>query len=158
MEQKKRQPNDKQALLDAHNYEIFNLDLLRKVFPRIIAEHNVGKSQRKHQIRDIITLYFYLLSYVNGEYLRADGSLNERFGASFPSRKKIEEDTGITERRIKTLVGILEANGLINSRQVWNGKLYFVSYCPRVSPDGYIVSDNGEKIVPKLPKHASNDR
>lgn len=33
-------PSDKRELMTAENYEIFNRDLLRKVFPRIIAEHD----------------------------------------------------------------------------------------------------------------------
>jgi hypothetical protein len=145
-------PNDKRNLLEANNYEMYNLDLMRKVFPRIIAEHDreFGRKQRKPQIRDVVTLYFYLLSYVDGTHTRQDGTRSERFGASFPSIAKITEDLGIAEKRIKPLVDILEANGLIRQKQVWNGKWYFVSFCPRISDDGYIVNAEGEKLVPDL--------
>lgn len=148
--QVKQLPNDKRQLLDANNYEMYNLDLMRKVFPRIIAEHDsvFQRKQRKPQIRDIITLYFYLLSYVDGTHTRADGTSNERFGASFPSIAKISSDLGIAEKRIKPLVDILEANGLIRQKQVWNGKWYFVSFCPRISDDGFIVNRDGEKVQP----------
>lgn len=151
METKEKQlPNDKRQLLEANNYEMYNLDLMRKVFPRIIAEQYEAcqRQQRKPQIRDAITMYFYLLSYVDGTHTRKDGTLNKRFGASFPSIAKISSDLGIAEKRIKPLVDILEANGLIRQKQTFNGKWYFVYFCPRVSDDGYIVSADGEKIKP----------
>nr|WP_263327859.1 hypothetical protein [Neobacillus sp. Marseille-Q6967] len=150
--QNKPLPNDKRQLLEANNYEMYNLDLLRKVFPRIFAEHDrqFERKQRKPQIRDIVPLYFYLLSYVDGKHTREDGTRSERFGASFPSIAKISEDLGITEKRIKPLVDILEANGMILQKQVWNGKWYFVSFCPRISDDGYIVNVEGEKVIPDL--------
>lgn len=143
-------PNDKRQLLKGKNYEMYNLDLLRKVFPRIIAEHDAafGRKQNKPQIRDIIALYFYLLSYVDGTHTRADGTPNERFGASFPAVATIAGDLGIAEKRVKPLVDILEANGLLRQKQVFNGKRYYVSFCPRISDDGYIVNDYGEKVVP----------
>ncbi|MDF1510194.1 hypothetical protein PZE06_18835 [Robertmurraya sp. DFI.2.37] len=143
-------PNNKRQLLEGRNYEMYNLDLLRKVFPRIIAEHNAafGRKQNKPQIRDIIALYFYLLSYVDGTHTRADGSPSDRFGASFPAVTTIASDLGIAQKRIKPLSDILEANGLIRQKQVWNGKWYIVSFCPRISDDGYIVNEDGEKVVP----------
>jgi hypothetical protein len=143
-------PNDKRQLLETKNYEMYNLDLMRKVFPRIIAELDcqVDRKQRKPQNRDLVALYFYLLSYVDGKHTREDGTRSERFGASFPSIAKIAEDLGIAEKRIKPLADILEANGLLRQKQVWNGKWYIVSFCPRVSDDGYIVDENGEKVVP----------
>lgn len=152
MDEKKVLPNDKAALLNANNYEMYNLDLLRKVFPRIIAEHDAQfqRKQRKPQIRDVITLYFYLLSYVDGKHTRSDGSKSDRFGASFPSIDKISTDLGIAVKRIKPLADILEANGLIRQRIVWNGKWYYPSFCPRVSDDGYLVNEDGEKIVPDI--------
>ncbi|WP_088032773.1 helix-turn-helix domain-containing protein [Evansella clarkii] len=148
-------PNDKRALLAGHNYEMYNLDLLRKVFPRIIAEINEahGRSQRKVQSRDLIALYFYLLSYVSGNHTHDDGSYNHWFGAAFPSLDKITEELGIDRRRIKPLVDILVANGLIlDTQEKWASmrryKLYFVSYCPRISDDGFIIDENGEKVAP----------
>nr|WP_240681805.1 hypothetical protein [Bacillus paralicheniformis] len=149
-------PNDKNELLSQKNYEMYNLDLLRKVFPRIIAEHDsvFKRTQRKPQIRDIIALYFYLLSYVDGNHTWENGEKSARFGASFPARQKIASDLGIAESRIKKLVDILLANGLLlDVRDVWIGtnryKWYFVSFCPRISDDGYIVSEEGEEIVPE---------
>ncbi|MBU5211053.1 hypothetical protein [Heyndrickxia oleronia] len=152
MEQVKPLPNDKRTLLEGNNYEMYNLDLMRKVFPRIIAEHDAKyqRKQRKPQIRDIVTLYFYLLSYVDGKHTRSDGTMSERFGASFPSRDKISSELGIDERRIKPLADILETNGLIRQKIVWNGKWYFPSFCPRISEDGYLVDENGQKIKPDL--------
>ena len=154
-EPKKKLPNNKQELLSHDNYEMYNLDLLRKVFPRIIDDYNssVGRTQRKFQIRDVIALYFYLLSYVDGTHTLKNGDENDRFGASFPGRQKIASELGIAESRIKKLVDILLANGLLlEVRDVWIGtkryKWYFVSFCPRISDDGYIVSEEGEEIVP----------
>lgn len=152
LKQYKQLPNDKEALLTGHNYEMFNLDLMRKVFPRIIREFNEKhvRKQRRPQIRDIITLYFYLLSYVDGVHTRADGTQSERFGASFPSRDKIADDLGIAEKRIKSLVDILDTNGLVRQKTVWNGKWYFPSFCPRISEDGYVVDEDGKKVKPDL--------
>lgn len=153
-------PNDKKCLLDATNYEMYNLDLMRKVFPRIIKEYETvhGKKQRKPQIRDIITMYFYLLSYVNGNYLRDNGKINSRFGMSFPSVEKITTDLKIDHRRVKPLVDILETNGLIiETKVVLEGmrrsKLYRVSFCPSISEDGYLVDENGQKIIPDFTKY-----
>lgn len=145
-------PNDKRQLLEGRNFEMYNRDLLRKVFPRIISEcHSVyPRKQRKPQIRDIIALYFYLLSYVDGTHTRADGTPSERFGASFPAVPTIAGDLGIAEKRVKPLADILEANGLIRQQIVFNGKWYFVSFCPRISDDGYIVNEEGEKVQPDL--------
>lgn len=156
MAEGKRLPNDKKTLLSGGNYEMYNLDLMRKVFPRIIDEFFEAHSGRRcPRVRDIIPLYFYLLSYVDGEHTRKDGRRSKRFGASFPSRKKIVEDLRIDEDRIKPLVDILVTNGLIlETRDHWEGmrryKWYYVSYCPRVSDDGYLVDENGEKILPDL--------
>lgn len=151
----KPKPNDKSELLAGHNYEMYNLDLMRKVFPRIIAEinENHGRSQRKPQSRDLIALYFYLLSYVNGRHTHENGSDNLWFGAAFPSLDRISEDLDIDRRRIKPLVDVLKANGLIlETREEWSNlqrrKLYFVSYCPRITDDGYLVDELGEKVVP----------
>ncbi|KMJ58096.1 hypothetical protein AB685_14925 [Bacillus sp. LL01] len=143
-------PNDKQALLDGKNYEMYNLDLMRKVFPRIIAEHDTAHNrvQRKPQIRDVIALYFYLLSYVDGKHTREDGTKSDRFGASFPSHEKISADLGIAAKRIKPLVDVLEANGLVRTKLKWNGKWYYVSFCPRITDEGYLVNADGEKVVP----------
>jgi hypothetical protein len=150
-------PNDKRFLLEGLNYEMYNLDLMRKVFPRIISEFDqlYPRKQRKPQIRDIIALYYYLLSYVDGKHTREDGTQSERFGASFPSVAKIIGDLGIAESRVKPLVEILQTNGLIlNCVDAWVGtrryKWYYVSFCPRISDDGYIVDENGEKVMPDL--------
>lgn len=145
-------PNDKRQLLDGNNYEMYNLDLMRKVFPRIIADHDavLGRKQNKPQIRDIVTLYFYLLSYVDGKHTREDGTPSERFGAAFPSIQRIVTDLGVAEKRVKKLADILEANGLIRQRQRWNGKWYIVSFCSRISDDGYIVNEDSEKVIPDL--------
>ena len=145
-------PGNKRELLEAENYEVFNRDLMRKVFPRIIAEHNSvnDRKQRRPQIRDIIALYFYLLSYVSGQKHYDNGEENPRFGAAFPTIKQIAGDLGIAEKRVKHLVDILEANGLLEQKQTWNGKLYFMNFCPQISNDGYVVTNDGEKVIPDL--------
>ncbi|MET3506244.1 hypothetical protein [Halalkalibacter oceani] len=151
----KSYPNDKRALLDGHNYEMYNLDLMRKVFPRIIRElaELHGRQQRRPQDRDLIALYFYLLSYIDGNYERRDGELNERFGAAFPSYDKITEDLLIDHRRIRILVDILVLNGLLlEARDHWEGtkryKWYFPSFCPGITEEGYVVNVDGEPVVP----------
>lgn len=151
---KKPQPNDKQLLLDAEGYEIYNRELMRKVFPRIIndvLEPFQGKA-RKPEIRDIVAFYFLLQSYIDGTNKRKDGKNNDRFGACFLAYDTITEMLAIDRRRIKLLADILEANGIIRTAIRWdNGKrfkFYFPSYCPRVSEDGYIVDEDGEKVIP----------
>jgi len=156
-EVEKQLPNNKRELLTGKNYEMYNLDLMRKVFPRIINEYEglYQRNQRKPQFRDIIALYFYLLSYVDGRHTWENGDASVRFGASFPSKSKICADLGIAEARIKPLVTVLLTNGLLlNVKDHWEGtkrsKWYFVSFCPRVTDDGYIVNDDGEVVTPDL--------
>ncbi|WP_240375425.1 hypothetical protein [Bacillus piscicola] len=148
-------PNDKRDLLKTRNFEMYNLDLMRKVFPRIIGECNErhGRKQRKPQIRDVIPLYFYLLSYVNGEYDRADGSADKWFGAAFPTLDQISQSLDIDRRRIKPLVDILEANGLIlRTESIYvetrRYKHYYMSFCPQITDTGYLVDEWGEIVRP----------
>ncbi|MGP6151343.1 hypothetical protein ACTUJ1_18905 [Priestia flexa] len=136
---------------------MYNLDLLRKVFPRIIGEYDslYPRNQRKPQYRDIIALYFYLLSYVDGRHTWENGDKSVRFGVSFPSKERISEDLGIAEARIKPLVAVLLTNGLLLSAEDhWTGtkrsKWYRVSFCPHITDDGYIVNDDGEIVMPDL--------
>ena len=145
-------PGNKQELLDRGNYEIYNHELMRKVFPRIIAEHDAaqGRRQRKPQIRDIIALYFYLLSYVSGVEKWEDGRKNDRFGAAFPAVITIADDLGIAEKRVKHLTEILESNGLLRRKRIMDGMLYYMNYCPMITDDGYIVNEDGEKVVPDV--------
>lgn len=156
-ETEKQLPNNKRELLTGKNYEMYNLDLMRKVFPRIIGEYDslYPRNQRKPQYRDIIALYFYLLSYVDGRHTWENGEKSVRFGASFPSKERISADLGIAEARIKPLVEVLWTNGLLlNVKDHWEGtkrsKWYFVSFCPHVTDDGYIVNDDGEIVMPDL--------
>ncbi|MED4127484.1 hypothetical protein [Shouchella miscanthi] len=151
----KPKPNNKSELLNGFNYEMYNLDLMRKVFPRILSdlEAQFPRQQRKKQFRDLIPLYFYLLSYVDGKHTREDGTASRRFGAAFPSREKIHADLRIDHRRIKLLADILEKNGLLlETRDEWERmrrmKWYFVSFCPHISDDGYVIDANGERIIP----------
>lgn len=151
----KKLPNNKSELLSTKNYEMYNLDLMRKVFPRILSELDVlfPRHQRKKQFRDLIGFYFYLLSYVDGVHTQKDGTENMRFGAAFPSRQLIYDDLRIDHRRIKLLTDILKENGLLlKVHDKWEGtrrmKWYFVSFCPHISEDGYVIDPNGERIVP----------
>ena len=148
-------PNDKQQLMDRGGYEVHNRDVTRKVFPRIYREYKeLYAGKKMPQCRDLSVLYFYLLDYVDGREFHADGlTPNDRFGASYPSKQQITEDTGITEKRIKPLTEVLRTNGLITDIQdVWEGtnryKRYYLSFCPQVSEDGFLVNADGEKIMP----------
>jgi len=147
-------PNDKQALLDSEGYEIYNRELMRKVFPRIIKEalEPYKGKKRKPEIRDVATFYFLLQSYIDGNDTRADGKNNDRFGACFIDYETIMEKLAIDRHRIKWLADILEANGIIRAVTKWdNGKKfkwYFPSFCPRISDDGYIIDEDGCKVIP----------
>lgn len=146
-------PNDKQATLDAKNYEVFNRDLVRKVFPRIIADFK--RDYPKAKVGDIIPFYMALLANVDGVETNGAGDVKDRFGACFLSQEAISEMTGISKRRMAFLTEVLLENGLlakverrwINMRQqIW----YYPSWCPRISEDGYVVSTDGERIIPDM--------
>ncbi|MCV0024760.1 hypothetical protein [Bacillus sp. XT-2] len=155
-EQRKPMPNDKAALLDnPQGFEVYNRELMRKVFPRLINEaYDVAYAdyKRKPEIRDVVAFYFLLQSYIDGNYKREDGSLNDRFGACFLSYDSITGMLRVNPHRINLLAAILETNGIIQTAGHYEGtkrfKWYFPSYCPRVTDDGYIVDEYGEKIMP----------
>lgn len=145
-------PSDKQSLLSATNYEVFNRDLMRKVFPRIIRDFKETDGKKGRKIGDIIPFYYALLSYIDGNEYRADGTKNERYGACFLSREAIAEHTGVDDKRQPYLCAVLELNGLIRTQTHYEGtkryKWYFPSFCPRISDDGYVVDEEGERIIP----------
>lgn len=149
-------PNDKRDLLDnPAGYETYNRELMRKVFPRIIAEaYDVvyAGSRRKPEIRDIVAFYFLLQSYIDGNYQRADGTQNDRFGACFLSYEAIMSALRIDRPRVKLLADILDTNGIIRTASRYEGtrrfKWYFPSYCPRITDDGFIVDEDGVVIRP----------
>ncbi|MBN9655986.1 hypothetical protein J0K78_17050 [Halobacillus sp. GSS1] len=151
MKQRKEMPNDKRVLLDMEGYEVYNRELIRRVFPRIIAEVKAIKA--RSGAGDIIPFYFAILSYVDGNEYRKDGALNMRYGYGFPSQGRIQEMTGIDRKRHKLLTDILRINGIFSDvRDFYEGtkryKWYKPSFCPRISEDGYLVDENGECIVP----------
>ena len=159
MEQLKRKtlPNDKGTLLDEESsYEVFSHDIMRTIFPRIFQDandlYNAKGMKKKPQIRDAALFYFLLLSYTNGVQTKGNGEPNERFGACWLSYHEITKRLCVDKSRIVWLAKILEANGLIRKVKVsvdmrW-GVRYFPSWAPHVSADGYIVDENGERIVP----------
>jgi hypothetical protein len=160
----KLQPNDKQTLLDQGGYEMYNRELLRKVFPRIINEaydEIYADKKRKPEIRDIVYFYFILQSYIDGNQMRADGTVNDRFGACFLGYDEIMKKLRIERNRVKFLANILETNGIIRVADQWRGtqrfKWYFPSYCPRITDDGYLIDEDGERIKPDFsvykPRH-----
>ncbi|SFX47404.1 hypothetical protein SAMN04487866_1093 [Thermoactinomyces sp. DSM 45891] len=164
MEGRTIHPNDKAETMANENYEIYKREVIRLVFPRIFRESNEANTKAKlatgakkvgrlPEIRDVVAFYFYILSYVNGQAYRENGEPNERYGACFVSYEKIIEDLCMARNRIKHLSDILEANGLLlKTVQYYEGmkryKLYYPSWVPRVSDDGYLVSPDGEKIIP----------
>ncbi|KKO54501.1 hypothetical protein XI25_06860 [Paenibacillus sp. DMB20] len=149
-------PGDKGTLLDSPGgYEVYNRELIRKVFPRIISEaYDVvfAGSRRKPEIRDIVAFYFLLQSYIDGNHTREDGSCNDRFGACFLSYEAIMSTLRIDRPRVKLLADILDTNGIIRTANHYEGtrrfKWYFPSYCPRITNDGYIVDEDGVIVKP----------
>jgi len=153
-------PNDKGALLSAENYDVYNRELIRRVFPRIISEAIdvvYAGSRRKPEIRDIIAFYFTLQAYIDGNPTRADGTVNDRFGACFASYEHLMSTLRIDRSRIRLLADILETNGIIRTAGHYEGtrrfKWYFPSYCPRISDDGYIIDEDGVKVIPDLARY-----
>jgi hypothetical protein len=154
---RKPQPNDKAILLDSGvGYEIYNRELMRKVFPRIINEaYDVVYADykyRKPEIRDVVAFYFLLQSYIDGTHTYSDGNVNDRFGACFLKYESIQEHLRLDRNRINLLASILETNGIIRTTGHYEGtkrfKWYFPSFCPRITDDGYIVDEFGEIIKP----------
>jgi hypothetical protein len=144
-------PNDKQALLDVGNYEIYNREIVRLVFPRIIAEIKAIKPRTK--AGDIVAFYFALLSHIDGNEYRADGTENKRFGVSFPSQDRIYEMTGIDVKRHRVLTRILVENGLIDEpKRICVDMRHYIWYrplfCASISDDGYVINSDGERVVP----------
>ena len=154
--EKKEYPADKQTLLDVGNYEVYNRDLIRKVFPRIISEL---KAERKRtNFGDIVPFYFTLLTFVDGNKYRKDGMTpNKSYEAAFPSQDTIKAITDIGTRRQTWLAEILKQNGLLRkyeTRYIDRRPyiFYYPSYCPVISEDGYVIdTDTGEKIIPDIP-------
>lgn len=152
---RKPQPNDKALLFEAEGYEIYNRELMRKVFPRIINEaYDViyADRKRKPEIRDVVAFYFLLQSYIDGNKYRADGTVNDRFGACFLNYETIQAHLRVDRSRIRLLADILETNGVIRTTGHYEGtkrfKWYFPSFCPRITDAGYIVDEFGETIEP----------
>ncbi|QDX93626.1 hypothetical protein EEL30_15770 [Brevibacillus laterosporus] len=162
----KPQPNDKRILLDNPNgYEIYNRELVRKVFPRIINEaYDVvyADAKRKPEIRDIVAFYFLLQAYIDGRYECGDGTVSDRFGACFLSYEAIMGTLRIDRARVKLLADILATNGIIRTVDHWEGtkrfKWYFPSFCPRITDDGYIIDEDGEIILPDYTLYKSRRR
>lgn len=144
-------PADKHALMGAGNYETYNRDLIRKVFPRIISEIRSYKPRAK--AGDVIALYFALLTNINGQETLKNGEPNPKYSACFYGQRELAKMTGIGINRIPIYAEVLLRNGLLTDvKDVWEGTdryiYYYPSYCPRVSEDGFIVDINGEKIRP----------
>jgi hypothetical protein len=153
---RKPTPNDKAILLDnEQGFEIYNRELMRKVFPRVINEAldvAYAEYKRKPEIRDVVAFYFLLQSYIDGNYKRQDGTLNDRFGACFLNYETIQAHLRVDRNRINLLAAILETNGIIRTAGHYEGtkrfKWYFPSFCPHVTDDGYIVNEFGEVVKP----------
>lgn len=163
---RKQLPNDKAILLDSEQgFEIYNRELMRKVFPRLINEAfdvAFAEYKRKPEIRDVVAFYFLLQSYIDGNYLRADGSKNDRFGACFLNYETIQAHLRIDRNRINLLASILETNGIIRTAGHYEGtkrfKWYFPSFCPRITDDGYIVNEFGEKVTPDFAAYVAKKK
>ncbi|QHA36866.1 hypothetical protein D5E69_14280 [Rossellomorea marisflavi] len=93
-------------------------DLYRRLVP-------IAREYQKSNV-DIVPLYTYLLSNVNG---RRD---NDRYMSAFTSVERIAADTGIGRNRIAKLSSVLEAIGLIKTVYDYTSnkrdKLYFPMY------------------------------
>lgn len=147
----KKYPADKRALLDVGNYETYNRDIMRKVFPRIISDIRTYKPRAK--AGDVIALYFALLTNINGRQTLENGEPNPKYEACFLSQEELARITGIGINRIPVLVEVLRRNGLLTGvEHVWDGTdrfiYYYPSFCPSISEKGFIVDGNGEIVRP----------
>lgn len=149
--ERKKYPADKQMLMDVGNYEVYNRDLVRKVFPRIISEIKAYKPRAK--AGDVISLYFVLLTNINGRETLENGEPNPRYEACFYGQSELSRMSGIGINRIPTYVEVLYRNGILSDvKHVWEGTdryiYYYPSFCPSITEDGFIVDNNGEMICP----------
>lgn len=94
-------------------------DIWRRVVP-IVSEY------RGRKAGDIVLLYSYLISNVNGV---VD---NDRYMSAFTSVDTIVEQTGLGKNRVAMLSDTLEAVGLLKTAYDYTGnkrrKLYFPQY------------------------------
>src|SRR5690625_4001566 len=101
--------NGKKALMDAGNYEIYNRNLSRKVFPRIIGEFKADNPRA--QVNDIIPLYFTLQSNINAKEHLSDGTTpNISYGSALLSQSEINRLSCINRKRHSSLAEILRQN------------------------------------------------
>lgn len=106
----------KQVVLDNGQYTPIPHDIFRNLLPELTAKYD-GRTAR-----DCLAVYMYLHAHVNGQ------SAKDEYMWAFPKVDTIEVDLGIKRNRIKGLVDILIAEGLMKTRNIpWNGhtkKLY----------------------------------
>lgn len=100
-------------------------DLYRRLVP-IAREYEKGNV-------DIVPLYAYLLSNVNGQ------RDNDRYMSAFTSVERIAADTGIGRNRIAKLSNVLEAVGMLKTTYDYTtnkrDKLYYPQYYSVLSND-----------------------
>lgn len=142
---------DKQPLLDVGNYEVYNRDVMRLVFPRIIDDIKAIKPRAK--AGDLIPIYFLLLTNMNGQEALKNGEVNPRFGACFLGQKDIARMTGVGINRVPVMVEVLRINGVLSDvKETWEGTnrriYYYPSFCSRITSDGYIVDSDGVIVRP----------
>jgi hypothetical protein len=143
--------NQKQQLLDKGFYSLVPNAVYRVVIPRIISDvydKAFSGAKRKPDVTDIAFLYGIILSYANTD------EKNDYEGAAWVSTDNLAQLMRISRNRIAPLCRILEANGLLRTVDFYEGikrrKLYYAIHITRVSEDGYVVNEDGEKIVPSL--------
>lgn len=113
----------KEYVLESGNkvgYATIPHDIYRVVLPDLNAKYD-GRVAR-----DCIILYGYFHAYTHGT------NSNDEYLWAYPTVDQIVEDTGVKRNRIKPLVDVLEAEGLVITRKIpWNGntkKLYMPLY------------------------------
>ncbi|WP_078552190.1 hypothetical protein [Bacillus alkalicellulosilyticus] len=143
--------SQKEQLKDNGGWSVLPNAIYKTVIPRIISDaydKAYAGAKRKPDVKDIALLYGILLSYANTE------ENNDYKGASWVSTTKLAEHMRISRNRIAPLCNILEANGLIKTVNFYEGikrrKLYFALHVTKVSDDGFVINEDGEKIKPTL--------
>jgi hypothetical protein len=123
----------------------------RVVIPRIISDvydKAFAGAKRRPDVTDIAFLYGILLSYANTD------EENDYEGAAWVSTENLAELMRISRNRIAPLCRVLEENGLLRTVSFYEGikrrKLYYAIHITKVSEDGYVVNEDGEKILPSF--------
>ena len=140
-----------ELLYEKGGWNTINNKVYKLVIPRIISDaydKAFEGVRKKPDVKDIAFLYGIIVNYANTD------ELNDYKNAAWASLDTLAQLMRISRNRVGKLSNILEANGLIKTIDFYEGttrrKLYYPIHTPNITEDGYVLDENGKKIVPSL--------